>query len=212
MYQFSIFLALFIFSISSFTQRFKTAAIIKKSDSLIIEIVGQDVFNEHFKLDTTSDFLLAIIDGEDAKPISINKKVNRHFKYLSVSYFFYLKESKEPVAKTAIVFDKKLNLIYQIDTSLIPSSILQHQETNFLSEEQVLKIGNSTFQKNGIKPIEASLNYDYSRKIYVWTVINTLWESRFSNEEISRSIEFLEVDARTGKILNFCEALQAPLH
>ena len=39
--------------ISSFGQRYKTVDIIKKTDSLIISMVGQDVFNEHYQLDTT---------------------------------------------------------------------------------------------------------------------------------------------------------------
>jgi hypothetical protein len=211
MYQFFLFLFL-ILSISSFGQRYKTEAIIRKSDRLIIAAIGQDIFDEHFKLDTTSDFFYASVDGENAKPISLNKKVNKHFKYLSVSYLFYLRESEEPVTKTSIVFDRKLNSLYPIDTSFIPPFILQHQEDNFLSKEQVLQIANSKFQEKAIKPIETSLKYDFSRKIYVWTVINTLDESRSYNDEVSRYIEFLEVDANNGKILNFYKALQAPLH
>lgn len=152
MYKSFILYLLFGISSPSFGQRHKTVDIIKKTDSLIISIVGQDVFNEDYQIDTTfkiDPVQLAIDKDEKIKPISLTSKTTRHFKFISVNYIFYLKKHEQPSVLTRLILDKDLNLKYPVDTSFIPKFILQKTENNFLSKEQALNIAKSKFKKQG---------------------------------------------------------------
>ena len=100
-----------------------------------------------------------------------------------------------------------------LDTAFIPKFILKQTASDFLTKEDVLKIARDSFVKKGIKPIESFLSYDPNKKLYLWTVTNTLSEWKGYNDEVIRQVELLEIDAISGQIVNFYpNALQAPIH
>jgi hypothetical protein len=193
-------IALLCICANLFGQRFKTSEIIRKADSLIITVVGQDVFREHFKLDTTSDFYNnnVMVNEETAKPLSVKKKSYKNFKFLSVSYIFFIRKPDEPSARTTIVFDKKLNLHFPVDTSFIPKFILQNTADNFLTKEDAINISASRFKKKGIK-IESKLFYDFGQKQYVWEIINIIEE--FSID--TKRIEYVKINPLNGEIIKY---------
>jgi hypothetical protein len=187
----SKYLTLFLLwvSSSSFEQRYKTVDIIKTADSLIISIVGKDIFKEHYQLDTTSEIdpVQQAIDKEQKiKHISLASKYSRHFNFISADFIFYLKRNEDPSIPTSLIFDKNLHLKYPIDTSFIPKFILQKTVDNFISKEQALKIAKSKFNKQGLK-IESRIYYDPNRNDYVWEITNVLEESIES-----RIVEFIK--------------------
>jgi len=210
MYKSATLLILFWISSPSFGQRHKTVDIIKKADSLIISVVGQDVFNEHYQLDTTfkiDPVQLTYDKDQEIKHISLKSKTIRHFKYISVDYIFYLKKYEQPLVLTRIILDKDLNPKYSVDTSFIPKFILQKTKDNFLSKEQALSIAKSNFKKQGLK-IESRIYYDPDRKSYVWEFTNLLEE--FTGG--SKSVEVIKIDPVNGQTIIFSEALQGQLH
>jgi len=210
MYKTFISLLLFWISIPSFGQRYKTVDIIRKADSLIISIVGQNVFNNNYQLDSTKQIesWQKTYDKEQGiKHISLTSKITRHFKYISVDYIFYVKKFEQPSVRTSILLDKDLNPKDTVDTSFIPKFIIQNTKDDFLSNEQALAIAKSKFKKQGLK-IESKIYYDPARKAYVWKFTNVLEE--FTGG--SRSGEFIEIDPVTGQTITFYEALQGQLH
>ena len=206
---------LLFFSISfSFGQKYYTADIIRKADSIIIATVGQRIFDEHFKLDSTSYFE-SKTSFNDAliKYLTKTKKTRGDIKLVAVRYIFYIKKFEQPSISTGLVLDKYLNLSKLVDTTFIPKFILHGTSNDFLTKEDVLKISKSKFVKNGIKPIETSLTYNYNKNIYVWTVVNIVNEWKGYKDEVSRDIELLEINASNGDIINFYpNALQGPVH
>ena len=196
--------------ISSFGQRYKTVDIIKKTDSLIISMVGQDVFNEHYQLDTTFKIdpgQLTYDKEQGIRHISLTSKNTRRFKFISVDYVFYLKKYEQPAVLTRLILDKDLNPKYPVDTSFIPKFILQKTKHNFLSKEQALNIAKSKFKKQGLK-IESRIYYDPQQKGYVWEITNVLKE--FAGG--SRSVEFIKIDPITGETIKILDALQGQMY
>jgi hypothetical protein len=205
---------LFIFSTQLFGQKYYTKDILKKADSIIISVVGQNVFYNHFQLDSTSYYeTKTAFNNDKIKYLTTTKNTNGKIKLIAVRYTFYLKKYEQPSVSTSLLFDKELYLKEPIDTTFIPKFILHETASNFLTKEDILKTAKDKFIKKGIKPIESSLTYDYNKKLYVWTVTNILNEWKGYNDEISREVELLEINASNGQIITFYpNALQAPIH
>lgn len=70
-------------------------------------------------------------------------------------------------------------------------------------ESEVLEIAKAKFIKKGTRPLEATLTYDYTRKFYVWTVQNILYEMNDAYRAPWKHIEYAELNAVTGQILNY---------
>jgi len=193
----------------SIGQRYKTVDILKKADSLIISVVGQEIFNEHYQLDTikeTDPVQISIYQDQGIEPITLKTKINKHFKFLSVGYTFYVKKFEDPSVRLDIIFDKYLNSQYPIDTSFIPKFILQKTKGTLLTRDQALEIAISTFKKKGLR-IETKIFYNPKENMYIWEVTNIIWEHQGGS-----SVEHLTLNAENGKIIDFYEALQGQLH
>ena len=203
-----------VFINSSFGQKYYSADIIKKADSIMVAIVGQKIFEDHYKFDSASYFESKTSFNNDfIKTLTKAKKTKGEIKFINVRYTFYIKKFEQPFVWTGLVFDKNLNLKKAVDTSFIPKFILQGTTNDFLTKDNVLEIAKSKFVKKGIKPIETSLKYDHNKNIYVWTVVNTINEWKGYKDEISRDVEVLEIDAKNGSIITFYpNALQGPIH
>ena len=209
------FIILFCFILgSSFGQKYYSADIIKKADSIMIATVGQKIFNDHYKFDSASYFEAKTSSNNALiKLLTKVKRTRGEIKLINVRYTFYIKKFEQPFVWTGLIFDKDLNLNKPVDTSFIPKFILRGTPNDLLTKEDVLKIAKEKFVKKGIKPIETSLMYDHYKKVYVWTVTNVINEWKGYNDEISRDVELLEINAMTGNIINFYpNALQGPIH
>ena len=200
--------------VSSFGQKYYSADIIKKADSIMVATVGQKIFEEHYQFDSASYFESKTSFNDDfIKTLTKTKKTKGEIKLINVRYTFYIKKFEQPFVWTGLVFDKDLNLKKPVDTSFIPKFILQGLTNDFLTKADVLQIAKSKFVKKGLKPIETSLIYDYNKNIYVWSVVNIINEWKGYKDEISRDIELLEIDAKNGSIITFYpNALQGPVH
>ena len=179
----------------------------------MISAVGQSVFHNHFQLDSTSYCKTKTTFNDEITYLTRKKSTNGKIKLIAVRYIFYLNKFEQPSVSTSVIFDKELNLKQPLDTAFIPKFILQQTASDFLTKEDVLKIARDNFVKKGIKPIESFLSYDPNKKLYLWTVTNTLSEWKGSNDEVIRQVELLEINAISGQIVNFYpNALQAPIH
>jgi hypothetical protein len=208
----SILLCFFINS--SFGQKYYSADIIKKADSIMVATVGQKIFDEHYKFDSASYFESKTSFNDDfIKTLTKTKKTRGEIKFINVRYTFYIKKFEQPFVWTGLVFDKSLILKKPVDLSFIPKFILQGTTNDFLTNNEALEIAKSRFVKKGIKPIETSLTYDHNKNLYVWRVVNIINEWKGYNDEISRDVELLEIDATNRKIITFYpNALQGPIH
>ena len=208
-----IILFCFIF-FSSFGQKYYSADIIKKADSIMIATVGQKIFDEHYKFDSTSYFEARTSSNNALiKTLTKVKKTKGEIKLINVRYTFYIKKFEQPFVWTGLVFDKDLKLDKPVDTSFIPKFIFRGTPNDLLTKKEVLKIAKDKFVKKGIKPIETSLMYDHYKKVYVWTVVNIINEWKGYRDEISKDVELIEINAMNGDIINFYpNALQGPIH
>ena len=179
----------------------------------MVATVGQKVFNDHYKFDSASYFEAKTSSNNALiKTLTKVKKTKGEIKLINVRYTFYIKKFEQPFVWTGLVFDKNLKLDKPVDTSFIPKFIFRGTPNDLLTKDDVFKIAKDKFVKKGIKQIETSLMYDHYKKVYVWTVVNIINEWKGYKGEISRNIELLEINAINGEIINFTNALQAPIH
>jgi len=215
MYKFSILLSVFIVPTALFGQVYYTTDVIKKADSLIIAAVGATVFNNHFQLDSSAhDAVQVTYDKErKIKPIVITSKKIRHFTFVAIDYLFFLDSDKQTTVPERIIFDKNLHLQFPVDISFIPKYILEGTKNNMLQKSDVLAIAKAKFVQHGIKPFEATLKYDNAQGIYIWTVINILYEGIDTYKNSFKNIEYLELNASDGKILTYhANAIQGAVY
>jgi hypothetical protein len=206
---------LFYFIISSsFGQKYYSADIIKKADSIMIAVVGQKIFEEHYQFDSASYFeTKTSFNDALIKTLTKSKKTKGAIKFIVISYIFYIKKYEQPFISTSLILDRNLNLTKPIDTSFIPAFISRGTKNDFLTKDDVLKIAKSKFAKKGLKPVETSLRYDHYKKVYVWTVVNITDQRKGYKDEINAEVELLEIDASNGRIINFYpNALQGHIH
>jgi hypothetical protein len=196
-----------------FGQRYSTDAIIKKADSLLISSVGRDIFKEHFRLDSSSYFeTQTTFNLSKKKCLTKTRRTNGKIRFISVRYAFFFKQF-DPHITTRVDFDQYLRLQWPIELSFIPSFVRDTTKAGFLTETEALRIAKTKLVKKGIKLWEMDLRYDPGRKLYLWTVTNITAEDKGYNGEINKQIEFLEIDAMNGTILNYYPtALQVYIH
>jgi hypothetical protein len=208
-----IILFCFIF-VSSFGQKYYSADIIKKADSIMIATVGQKIFNDHYKFDSASYFEAKTSSNNALiKTLTKVKKTKGEIKLINVRYTFYIKKFEQPFVWTGLVFDKDLKLKKPVDTSFIPKFIFRGTPNDFLTKEDVLKIAKDKFVKKAIKPIETSLTYDHYKNVYVWSAVNIINEWKDAYDNIQKEVELLEVNAINGQLINFYpNALQGKVY
>jgi len=206
MYKFYILIILLTTSGISFGQKYNTVDIIKRTDSIIIAAVGKNVFDNNYSLDSTKEgeaWQKTYDKERKIKRIVLGSKTTKHFTFIAVDYIFYINKYQKPFYQTRIILDKNLNSQFPVDTSFIPKYILRGTKSDFLTESAALEIAKAKFRKKGTKSLEASLTYDYTRKFYIWTVENILNETKDAYGAPWRQIEYLELNAVTGQILNY---------
>jgi hypothetical protein len=198
----------------SFGQKYYSADIIKKADSIMIASVGQKIFEDHYKFDSSSYFeSKTSFNDTYIKTLIKTKKTKGKIKSISIRYIFYIKKFEQPSVWTSLLLDSNLNLKKPIDTSFIPKFVLRGTRNDFLTKEDALEIAKHKFLKKEIKPFEASLTYDYYKEKYIWTAINIIDEWKGYKDEINKDVELIEIDASNGNIINFYpNAFQGPIH
>ncbi len=173
MYKFYILIILLETSGTSFGQKYKTLDIIKTADSIIFSAVGRNVFDNNYSLDSTKEeeaWQKNYNRESKIQRIVLSSKITKYFTFIAVDYIFYINKYQKPYYQTRIILDKNLNPQFPVDTSFIPKYILRGIKSNFLTESAALETASSKFAKQGIKPLEAFLTYDYDRKFYLWTI------------------------------------------
>jgi hypothetical protein len=209
-----LFFSLILFiSTNSYGQQYYSADIIKKADSIMQATVGERIFKQYLHYDSSSYYEFKNFSGKTKwKTLTAFKETKGKFKNISVRYLFCLNKYDIYCLSTSIEFDSSLNQKGKVSTYFIPEYVLDNTECNFITDTAALNIAKSKFTRQGIKPITAGLTYDHNRKLYIWTVDNTLTKKIDSFGKNYGEIQIVEIDALTGKVLNFWpDAIYGPV-
>jgi hypothetical protein len=175
--------------------------------------VGERIFKQYLHYDSSSYYEFKNFSGKTKwKTLTAFKETKGKFKNISVRYLFCLNKYDIYCLSTSIEFDSSLNQKGKVSTYFIPEYVLDNTECNFITDTAALNIAKSKFTRQGIKPITAGLTYDHNRKLYIWTVDNTLTKKIDSFGKNYGEIQIVEIDALTGKVLNFWpDAIYGPV-
>lgn len=209
-----LFFSLILFiSTNLYGQQYYSADIIKKADSIMQATVGERIFKQYLRYDSSSYYEFESLSGKTKwKTLTDIKRTKGKFKNISVRYLFCLNKYNIYCLSTSIQFDSSLNQKGTIATYFIPEYVMNNTECNFITDTVALNIAKSKFTRQGIKPITAGLTYDYNKKLYIWSVDNTLTKNIDSFGKNYGEIQIVEIDALTGKVINFYpDAIYGPV-
>jgi hypothetical protein len=193
-----------VISCTAYGQKYHSEDIVKRADSIIQAKVGERIFSQYFHYDSSSYYEFKSFFGKTKwKKLTASKKTKSRFKKIYVRYSFCLNKYNTYCLNTGVQFDSSLNEIGTVATYFIPDYVLNNTQCNLIPDTSAIEIAKSKFTRQGIKSITAGLSYDHNIKLYIWTVNNTLTKDINSFGEIYGKIQIVEIDALTGKILNF---------
>lgn len=200
-------------SANSYGQQYYSDDIRKKADSIMQATVGERIFKQYLHYDSSSYYEFKSFSRKTKwKTLTDIKKTKGKFKNISVRYLFCLNKYEIYCLSTSVEFDSSLNQKGTIATDFIPEYVMNNTECNFISDTTALNIAKSKFTRQGIKPISAGLTYDHNKKLYIWTVDNTLTNNIDSFGKNYGEIQIVEIDALTGKVINFYpDAIYSPV-
>ena len=175
--------------------------------------VGQRIIKEYFHYDSSSYYEFTSFFGKTKwKKLTAFKRTKGEFKNVYVRYSFCLNKYNIYCLNTGVEFDSLLNMKKVVATYFIPDYVLKNVECNFISDTAAINIAKSKFTRQGIKPVSAGLTYDHNKKLYIWTVDNTLTKNIDSFGKNYGEIQLVEIDALSGNIINFYpDAIYGPV-
>ena len=200
----SLTLIALLVSYISYSQKFYSADIINKADSLMKTVIGERVFKEYLHYDSSSSYEFKDFRGKSKwKSLVSNKRTKGILKSVEVRYLFCLNKYGFHCLYSIIEFDSLLNQKGNTETSFIPDYILNNTACNFITDTTAINIAKSKFTQKGIKPISATLNYNHFKNIYIWTVDNILTKNIDGFGEPFGKVQFITINALNGEIIDF---------
>jgi hypothetical protein len=200
------FLLIILFNLTdTFGQKHSTKKIRELADSILIEYVGDTIFEKYCTYDTDTYYEYKNIFGKTKwETLDKFKKTKGRFVKVDMRWLFSILYPECPYfntinGRTSFYLDSLLKPKNIPDLSFIPEKYWQKDSCNILDKEVILNIAKQQNLKNGIKPIEAKVTYNKDLKIFIWEITQILREDEENDDE--RSIEEVIINANTGEVI-----------
>jgi hypothetical protein len=182
-------------------QQIKVDKVIKVSDSIMIANTNENLFK--FFMISEGSYYKYLKDGKKlstGKFLNINK-LDKNTMEIWVLYHLIYPKVEGVNGGVWVKLDFKLKPIEKLDLSFVPGFLWNNDSCNFISKQEVLKIGIKSFQKGGIEIDEPILGYSESFKRYTYTITNKLTKTKNQMDKDAGQSENVRIDAITGELL-----------
>jgi hypothetical protein len=197
-------IAFMLSSIIVNAQTYKTKDILAKADSIMISKVGKDIFEKYYCLDSYSFFAYSKRKGKVKYEYLFKSPLTKgNLKAADVRYSFCLDVYNLPCLNERVKFDGVLNWVEKFNPDYIPKYILKNKPCDFVSDSAALITGTKTFVRKGIKPISLRLDFNHTKKRYIWCLYNTITEGTDFMGKPYGEMEEIQIDAVTGEVLEY---------
>jgi len=191
---------------SVFGQKYLTAEVKAKADSILKLYIGDTVFSNYCFYDKDTHYEYRDIFGNHhwetlnkfkktkGKFVNVDMRWKLIIPYPSCTAYTTIK------GNTSIVLDSLLRPIQKPYLDFIPDFYWTNDSCNLINKEKALTIAKRQNLKVGIDTLEATINYDSKTKIFFWEVSQTLWIKKDSSNNNYGKKEIITIDAKTAEI------------
>lgn len=198
-------IVLFLFFITQvFSQKYETAFIIKKADSILKNKLNINLYS-FFEYDVNSYYEYTKNNKQNWN--SLNKFKSTKGNFVNCDVRFNFKHPKYPwiYESVHIKLDSTLILMDSVKLDFIPKFLLEGRQYDYISMEEAIEIAKNSVFKERSKRIEAIIVYNpLHLKGYYWEVSNYLTEKNDRNGNKYGKLDEVIVNPTTGKIIYFC--------
>ncbi len=189
----------------TFGQKYSTKKIRELADSILIEYVGDTIFDKYCNYDVDTYYEYQNIFGKTKwETLDKFKRTKGRFVKVDMRWSFSIPYPQCPSfntikGRTSFYLDSLLKPKKKPDLSFIPEKYLQKDSCNLLDKEVVLNIAKQLNLRKGIDPLEAKVIYNKVLKVFFWEITQTLRKGDYNGE--NRSVEEVIINAHTGEII-----------
>jgi len=189
-----------------FGQKYLTADIRAKADSILRSYVGDTVFANYCFYDTDTYYEYTDIFGQSAwETLHQVKKTKGKFVKLDVRWHLSIPyptcvafDSIKGV--TSIILDSLLRPAQMPYLDFVPDFYSTKGICYLMKREEALTIAKRQNLKTSIDTLKANIKYDSKTKTFSWQVSQTLWTKKDAFKNDYGEIEVVTIDALTGEI------------
>jgi hypothetical protein len=200
-----------------FGQKYKTAFIIAKADSIINNYLGDSLFT-YVKYDTKTYYEYKTISGKLHKEtLNKIKKTKGTFVSVNMRWFLEIPYPDCPILDTIrgmtfLMLDSNLKPTNKPNLEFIPDFYWSKSNCNFITRDKALTIAKGQILKRGIDPIEINIEYNFTEKKYLWIISNYLTKEKDFQNTACGEVELVRIDAISGKIMEHETTWYGPIH
>ncbi|MFH6982776.1 hypothetical protein [Marinoscillum luteum] len=194
---------LLIFSFQLKAQTFETAFIIEKADSILKASVDERLY-QFYTYDSDSYYEYVKKNGKTSWE-TLNKKGQTKGKFVNTNVRFDFKHPEHCwiTGYTGIKLNANLELADSLNTNFLPEFLINSEPSNFISEEEALKIAKPILEQNGINQVNCQLTFDLKTQVYIWAIEDLVFEN-YS--------DFVNINAVTGEITEQGQLLRSKVY
>ena len=187
-------------------QKYLTADIRAKADSILRTHICDTVFLNHCFYDTDTYYEYNNIFGKShwetlnkfkktkGKFVKVEVRWNLIIPYPTCIAFDTIK------GKTSFVLDNILRPTQTPYLDFVPDFYWTKDSCQLINMDEALKIAKRQNLKTGIDTIKANIKYDSKTKTFSWEVSQTLWTKKDGYKNDYGEIEIVTINALTGEI------------
>ena len=206
MKQLIIIILTFSLSTTIFGQKYLTADIKSKADSILRIYLGEFVFNNYCSYDINTYYEYKGIFGKTHWE-TLNKFKKTKGKFVKVDMRWNL-AIPYPVCpafdtirgKTSFLIDNLLRPAGKPYLEFIPDFYWNKDSCYLINREKAFTIARQQNLKIGIDKMKARIIYDSKTKTFTWEVSQTLWSKKDGFNNDYGESEIVSIDAITGKV------------
>ena len=191
-----------------FGQKYLTADIRTKADSILRTYIGDTVFSNHCFYDTDTYYEYRDIFGKShwetlnkfkktkGKFVKADVRWNLFIPYPTCIAFDTIK------GKTSFVLDNLLRPTQTPYLDFVPDFYWTKDSCHLINRDEALTIAKRQNLKTAIDTLKATINYDRKTKTFSWEVSQTLWIKKNGLNDNYGESEIVTIDAKTGKVIS----------
>jgi hypothetical protein len=195
-------------STTIFGQKYLTADIKSKADSILRIYIGEFVFNNYCSYDINTYYEYKGIFGKTHWE-TLNKFKKTKGKFVKVDMRWNL-AIPYPVCpafdtirgKTSFIVDNLLRPTGKPYLEFIPDFYWTKDSCHLICEDEALTIAKQQNLKTAVDKPKVKLYYITKSKYFFWEVSQTLWTKKDSYNNDYGEIEVVSIDAKTGEIIS----------
>lgn len=188
-----------------YAQKYYTADVRAKADSILRLYLGDSVFYKYARYDTDTYYEYINVLGKTSwETLSTFKKTKGKFVEVDMRWNLLIPYPKCPAydtikGKTFFVLNDSLSPIDKPYFDFIPDFYWSKDSCHIIDRTQAMAVAEKQPLCSSPYPLQATLLYD-KKNLFHWEISHILWQRKDDLNNDYGDIEILSIDAQTGTV------------